>query len=114
MSLTITVHQFDADATGKQIFVTGTVTASGSYATGGDTLDLSSQSFIPSSQPPLQVSLFTQTGQVYSYTWSRGSALNNGKVKIYAAGGSELAAGAYPAAILNDVIAFAGVYAKLQ
>jgi len=114
MSLTLTVRQFDADATGKQIFVAGTVTASGSYPTGGDTLDLSNQSFIPSAQPPRQVSLFTQTGQVYNYTWIQGSALNNGKVKIYAAGGSELAAGAYPSTILNDVIAFSAVYPKLQ
>jgi hypothetical protein len=35
-------------------------------------------------------------------------------VKIYIAGGTELAAGAYPAAILNDIIAFSAVYPKLQ
>jgi hypothetical protein len=35
-------------------------------------------------------------------------------VKIFAAGGSELSAGAYPAGITSDVIAFSAVYPKLQ
>jgi hypothetical protein len=114
MALTLTIHQFDVDSTGKQVYVAGVVTASGSYTTGGDTLDLSNQSFIPSSQLPKQASLFTQTGQVYNYAFIVGTALNNSKVKIYAAGGTELAAGAYPASILNDIIAFSAVYPKLQ
>ena len=114
MALTLTVHQFDADASGKQVYVAGVIAATGSYTTGGDTLDLSTQSFIPSAQLPKQVSLFTQTGQVYNYSFIVGTALNNNKVKIYAAGGTELASGAYPSAILNDVIAFSAVYPKLQ
>jgi hypothetical protein len=114
MALTLTVHQFDADASGKQVYVAGIITATGSYSTGGDTLDLSTQSFIPSAQLPKQVSLFTQTGQVYNYAFIQGTALNNNKVKIYAAGGTELAAGAYPSAILNDIIAFSAVYPKFQ
>ena len=114
MALTLTVRQFDVDATGKQLYVAGIVTATGSYTTGGDTLDLSNQSFIPSAQLPKQVSLFTQTGQVFNYTFIVGSALNNSKVKIYAAGGTELAAGAYPAGILGDIIAFSAVYPKFQ
>jgi len=51
MSLTLTVHHFDVDSTGKQLF---------------------------------------------------------------AAGGTELSAGAYPTVILNDVIAFSAVFPKLQ
>jgi hypothetical protein len=114
MALALTVHQFDVDSTGKQVYVAGVVTATGNYATGGDTLDLSNQSFIPSAQLPKQASLFTQTGQVYNYAFIVGTALNTNKVKIYVAGGTELASGAYPAAILNDVIAFSAVYPKLQ
>jgi hypothetical protein len=114
MALTLTVNQFDVDATGKQVYVAGVIAATGSYTTGGDTLDLSNQSFIPSAQLPKQVSIFTQTGQVFNYAFIRGAALNNGKVKIYAAGGSELAAGAYPAGITGDIIAFSAVYPKLQ
>jgi len=113
MALTLTVHQFDVDSTGKQVYVAGIVTASGNYTTGGDTLDLSSQSFIPSAQLPKQASLFTQTGQVYNYAFIQGTALNNNKVKIYSAG-TEISAGAYPSAILNDIIAFSAVYPKLQ
>ena len=114
MALTLTVNQFNVDALGKQVYVAGVVTASGSYTTGGDTLDLSTQSNIPSAQLPTQASLFTQTGQVYNYAFIVGTALNNNKVKIYAAGGSELSSGAYPSAILNDIIAFSAVYPKLQ
>jgi len=114
MALTLTVHQFDVDSTGKQVYVAGIVTASGSYTTGGDTLDLSTQSFIPSAQLPKQVALFTQTGQVYNYAFIQGAALNSCKVKIYAAGGTELASGAYPSAITSDIIAFSAVYLKLQ
>jgi hypothetical protein len=114
MALTLTVNQFDVDSTGKQVYVAGVIAASGSYTTGGDTLDLSNQSFIPSAQIPKQVSLFTQTGQVYNYTFIRGAALNNNKVKIYVGGGAELGAGAYPAAITSDIIAFSAVYLKLQ
>jgi len=48
-----------------------------------------------------------------------GSAMNNGKVKIFQQGGSsgpfpELAAGAYPAAITSDTITFYGIFQKLQ
>jgi hypothetical protein len=32
------VNQFDADAAGKQVYVVCTITVSGSYTTGGDTL----------------------------------------------------------------------------
>jgi len=114
MALALTVNQFDVDATGKQVYAVGTITASGSYATGGDTLDLSNQSFIPSAQLPKQASIFSQNGQVFSYVFIRGAALNNSKVKIYQAGGTELAAGAYPAGITGDIIAFSATYPKLQ
>lgn len=114
MALTLTVTQFNVDALGKQVYVAGVVSATGSYTTGGDTLDLSNQSNIPSAQLPTQASLFSQTGQVYNYVFITGTALNNNKVRIYAAGGTELASGAYPSAILNDIIAFSAVYPKLQ
>jgi len=113
MALTLTVHQFDVDSTGKQVYVAGVVTASGNYTTGGDTLDLSTQSFIPSAQLPKQAALFTQTGQVYNYAFIQGAALNSCKVRIYSAG-TEIAAGAYPTAITSDIIAFSAVYPKLQ
>jgi hypothetical protein len=114
MALALAIKQFDVDSTGKQVYVVGTITASGSYSTGGDTLDLTNQSFIPADALPKQVSIFTQTGQVFNYAWVLGAALNNGKVKIYQAGGTELGAGAYPAGITGDIIAFSAVFPKLQ
>jgi len=39
---------------GKRIHVSGTVAATGNYATSGDTLDLSRVPIIASAQPPIQ------------------------------------------------------------
>ena len=114
MALSLSVKQFDVDSTGKQVYVLGTLTATGSYVTGGDTLDLTNQSLIPAGALPKQLSVFTQTGQVFTYAWILGSALTNGKLKIYQAGGTELAAGAYPAGITADIIAFSAVFPKFQ
>jgi hypothetical protein len=55
----------------------------------------------------------------YDYVFSPGSAMNNGKVKIFQQAASagafpELAAGSYPAAITGDTITFYGIFPKLQ
>jgi hypothetical protein len=39
---------------GKRVHVSGTITATGNYVTGGDTLDLSQSPVIASAQPPIQ------------------------------------------------------------
>ena len=39
---------------GKRIHVSGTIAATGNYATGGDTVDLSQVPVIASTQPPIQ------------------------------------------------------------
>ena len=57
MALTFSV--VDRWDDGKRIHVSSTVAATGSYATSGDTLDLSRVPIIASAQPPIQVSLDT-------------------------------------------------------
>lgn len=106
---------------GQRIHVAGTVTASGSYSTGGDTLDLSvlGPLGLPSSKPPIQGTAWMDGLAGYDYVFTPGSAQNNGKVKIFqnAAGAgafTELAAGAYPGAITGDTITFYGIFPKLQ
>src|ERR1700689_5369902 len=86
---------------GKRIHVSGTIAATGSYATGGDTVDLSQVPVIASAQPPIQGTAWMDGLAGYDYVFIPGSAMNSNKVKISAEGASagafpELAASAYP------------------
>jgi hypothetical protein len=103
---------------GKRIHVAGAATASGSYATGGDTLDVSQFPVVAATHAPVQGTAWMDGLAGYDYVFFPGSALNNGKVKIFQQGASagafpELAAGAYPAAITGDTITFYGIFKKL-
>lgn len=97
---TITDHWSD----GKRLTAIGTLTASGSYVTGGDTLSfLDGSGIIKTSKFGGSVSMcqiYGTTGDQYSYI--PGTDPSNGKVKINTASNSELGAGAYPARITGD------------
>jgi hypothetical protein len=83
---------------------------SGSYTTGvgGDTLDLSAvASLIPSGSLPLQIAE-SLNGGAGSFTKGGGycqieigNALNNCKIKFFAAGGAEIGTQTYAAALIN-------------
>jgi hypothetical protein len=111
MPLAITV--VDVDAVSDNVYVFGTLAASGSYSTGGDTLDFTTiASQIVASQVPVQVWVGGTTGDAYS--WVKGTALNNQKVKINTASNTELGSGAYPARITGDAgVQFEAVFNKL-
>lgn len=116
MALTFTL--VDTWDDGKRIHVSGTAAASGNYATGGDTLDLSQFPVIGATQAPVQGTAWMDGLAGYSYVFTPGSALNNGKVKIFQQGASagafpELAAGAYPSPVTADTITFYGIFKKL-
>lgn len=116
MALTFTL--VDTWDDGKRVHVSGTVAASGSYTTGGDTLDLSQFPLIAATQPPIQGTAWMDGLAGYDYVFAPGSAMNNGKVKIFEQGTSagafpELASGAYPAGIATDTITFYGIFKKL-
>src|SRR5579871_6396467 len=88
---------------GKRVHVSGTVAASGNYASGGDTLDLSQAPLIASASAPVQGTAWLDGLSGYDFVFSPGSAMNNGKVKVFQQGGSagafsELAADSYPGA----------------
>jgi len=104
---------------GKRIHVAGTITASGNYTTSGDTLDLSQSPIVASASAPIQGTAWIDGLAGYDYVFYPGSAMNNGKVKVFQQGASagafpELAAGAYPSAITSDTITFYGIFKKLQ
>jgi hypothetical protein len=111
MALAITV--VNVDALCDNVYVFGTIVPSGSYATGGDTLDFTTVgSRVPASLAPVQVWLGGSTGD--SYSWIAGAALNNQKIKINTASNTELASGAYPGRITGDTnIVFEAVFKKL-
>ncbi len=116
MALTFTL--VDTWDDGQRIHATGTVAASGSYSTCGDTLDLSQFPVIAATQPPIQGTTWMDGLSGYDYVFYPGSAMNNSKVKIFQQGASagafpELAAGAYPSAIASDTITFYGIFKKL-
>lgn len=81
------------------------LTLSGDYSTGGDTLDLTATTNpnrIPAAKAfsalPDVISLENFPGG-YTFELIPGTALNNNLLKIYTAEGTELAAAVYPAAI---------------
>jgi hypothetical protein len=113
MALAITIT--DVDAGGHNLCVFGTLAASGSYSTGGDTLDFSTVAGqLGASQAPLQVWIGGSTGDACAFIRDASPTLANGKVKINTASNTELTSGAYPARITGDTnIQFEAVFNKL-
>ncbi len=115
MAIAINLPYNNVDSSANNfVYAAGTLAFSGSYATGGDTLDFSAVADrIASSQPPLQLSISSQNGAFNQYVPVQGSALNNWKVKVASPGGTELAAGAYPAGVTSDIVTFQAIFRKL-
>ena len=112
----------DVDGTAQNfVFTQHKLVFSGSYVTGGDTLDLSGvASLVPSGSPPLQVFCegngSAATAQSFIggyYVAITGASLATWKVKIFAAAGTELAAGAYGVAITGDIVTMQICWRKL-
>lgn len=113
MALAMTIT--DIDAAADNVYVFGTLAASGSYSTGGDTLDFTTvANQIAASQAPLQVWVGGTTGDSYAFVRAGSPTLANGKIKINTASNTELAAGSYPSRITGDTnIQFEAVFNKL-
>ena len=120
MALALTVDAvFPTIAT---LDVHGSITASGSYAAHGDTLDFSGNGSIPSDVVPIRVEVFESPAagtspSGYVYNFCPGTGLSNGKVTVFEGGGAsaplaELAAGAYPAGITGAAIKFRATFKK--
>ncbi len=118
------------EASAKIIRIYFTITASGSYSTGGDTLDLT-QLFssipgldIPVGAMPLKLEIMSAHGTgtpqtaMFVYNFAPGSTLANGKMQVFTgaaaqAGLTELSAGAYPAGVTGDSITAEVVFPRL-
>lgn len=98
------------------ILVAGRMAFSGSYTSGGDTLDWTTVAGAGiSSSICVQVFIETANGSnvLYSPIGGPATALNAWKVKVFNGSFTELGAGAYPAAVTGDTIAFQAMFRKL-
>ena len=125
--MAIVVSIQNVDALDNMVQVTGKLILSGSYVTGGDTVNFATavqdplftglQPNIPSSQPPFNFDAWSQGGNLLnSFAAVIGTAQTNCKLKISAAStfGTEFSAGAYSAALLADDVAFMAIFPKFQ
>ncbi len=115
MPITITLQPNNVDGSGNNLFYAiATLTFSGSYSTGGDTLDFTTVADkLPSTQL-IQVFADSQNGNAGYYVPIAGSALNNWKLKAFNGGGTEISAGAYPASVTSDIVQITITARKLQ
>ena len=115
MPITISLLPNNTDGSGSDLFYAiGTLTFSGSYVSGGDTLDFTQVADkLPSTQI-IQAFVDSQNGSSGYYVPVQGNALNNWKLKAFTGGGTELSAGAYPASVTTDIVQITITARKLQ
>jgi hypothetical protein len=105
MPITISLSPQNVDSSANNFaYAIATLTFSGNYPTGGDTLDFTQVTDkIPSTQI-VQAFAESQNGNAGYYVAIGGAALNNWKLKAFVGGGTELTAGAYPASVTTDIV----------
>ncbi len=127
MAVTLTLSDIDPGTT--QLYAFGTVQLSGTYPTGGDTLDwtqLAKQiavrgqtvdsSMADPAYGPIQASFTVQGGTPNQYQMQQGTAASNWKMRGYSTGsaGAEFTGGsAYPSSATTDVITFSAQFRRL-
>ena len=114
MPITISLSPSNVDSSASNFaYAIATLTFSGNYPSGGDTLDFTQVADkIPSTQI-VQAFAESQNGNSGYYVAVAGSAQNNWKLKAFTGGGAEIGAGAYPASVTSDVVQLAVTARKL-
>lgn len=105
MPITLSLLSTNVDSSANNfVYAIATLSFSGNYLTGGDTLDFTQiDSLLPSTQI-IQAFAESQNGNSGYYIPVQGSALNNWKLKCFLGGGTEVTAGAYPASVTSDIV----------
>lgn len=111
--MAVALSILDIDNSGKTTYVTCLATFSGSYTTGGDTVDLTTiigkgylgKVFVAGKSPLYGWAVGT-TGDAYAII--PGTTLANGKVKINTASNTELSQAGYPPRITGDANIYFG------
>ncbi len=105
MAIQITLLAANVDGAGSNLlYGIGTLTFSGNYVTGGDTLDFTTVAEKLNSAQIIQVFADSQNGNAGYYVPVTGTALINWKLKAFTGGGTEVSAGAYPASVTTDTV----------
>ncbi len=105
MSITISLSPANVDSSASNfVYAIATLSFSGNYTTGGDTLDFTQVTNQLPSDTIVQAFAGSQNGNSMYYTAVQGSALNTWKLKCFLGGGTELTAGAYPASVTTDIV----------
>ena len=114
MPITISLTPLNVDGSASNFtYAIATLTFTGTYPTGGDTLDFTQVTDkIPSTQI-VQVFAESQNGNSGYYVPIAGTGLNNWKLKAFVGGGTEVAAGAYPAGVTTDIVQISVTARKL-
>lgn len=103
ISIALAPNNVDSSAS-NFVYAVATLTFSGSYPSGGDTLDFTQVADKLPSDQIIQVFAESQNGNGGYYIAVQGSAMNNWKLKAFASGGTEVTAGAYPASVTTDIV----------
>lgn len=113
--MAIAVTTLDSWHDSKRQHVTGSLVFSGTYPTGGDTLNWQSVKGVLSSLPPSEVVCHGNSGHLYEFVF--GTTIANGKVMVRIAtttsgntGLAEHSNAAYDATVTGDVIRFHAVF----
>lgn len=98
---------------GKRYFVSLTLTASGNYATGGDTLNIAA--LVKTARIPITGYAQIEGQAGFQYCFVPGTDNTSHKIKIFQSGTAsaafnEVGAGAYPAGITGDTIVLTAVF----
>jgi len=105
MAITISLSPQNVDSSASNfVYAMATLSFSGNYSTGGDTLDFTQVANQLPSDTIVQAFAGSQNGNSMYYTAVQGTALNNWKLKCFNGGGTEVTAGAYPAGVTGDIV----------
>ncbi len=106
MSITISLQPNNVDSSASNfVYAVATLTFSGNYPSGGDTLDFTQVADKLPSDTIVQVFAESQNGNSGYYIPIQGTALNNGKLKAFVGGGTEITPGAaYPTTVTLDIV----------
>ena len=114
MPITISLTPNNVDSSASNfVYAIATLTFSGNYPTGGDTIDFTTVADKLPSTTVIQAFAESQNGNGGYYVAVQGAALNNWKLKAFNGGGTELTAGAYPASVTTDVVQLSVTARKL-
>lgn len=113
----------DVEFTAQMFHIYGTITPTGTYPTGGDTLSFASLDQVKSDNVPVQGEIWsgrpTSSAQtaLYLYSYVPGTSVANGKMQVFTgaaaqSGLAEFSTAAYPAGVTADVIQFHFVFRK--